>query len=180
MRDIVSFLCQNDYCITVFPSISFIFMVKLKCMWTMKNHFKRNICKCATAAVIVDNTFETWVGFGDFSKVMTTFSYVGGSFNLFMSTTGDVCIIQFNLFQFGVMCCMLSTFHVSSRTVDNLSDPFESDRPRWEPVALHFPFHPSQDDGGLRVEALNRNNSTFFCQVILSRLPSNLRTYLLC
>ena len=34
-----------------------------------------------------------WVGVGDFSKVVATFNHVGGSFNLFMATTGDVCII---------------------------------------------------------------------------------------
>ena len=34
-----------------------------------------------------------WVGVGRFSKVVATFNHVGGSFNLFMATTGDVWII---------------------------------------------------------------------------------------
>ena len=34
-----------------------------------------------------------WVGVGGFSKVVATFNHVGGSFNLFMATTGDVWII---------------------------------------------------------------------------------------
>ena len=34
-----------------------------------------------------------WVGVGGFSKVVPTFNHVGGSFNLFMATTGDVWII---------------------------------------------------------------------------------------
>ena len=35
---------------------------------------------------------EVWVG-GGFSKVVATFNHVGGSFNLFMATTGSVSII---------------------------------------------------------------------------------------
>ena len=34
-----------------------------------------------------------WVGGGGFSKVVATFNHVGGAFNLFMATTGDVRII---------------------------------------------------------------------------------------
>ena len=36
---------------------------------------------------------ELWVGVGGFSKVVATFNHVGGSFNPFMVTTGDVWII---------------------------------------------------------------------------------------
>ena len=31
-----------------------------------------------------------WVGVGGFSKVVATFNHVGGSFNIFMTTKGDV------------------------------------------------------------------------------------------
>ena len=41
------------------------------------------------------------MGVGGFSKVVATFSHVGGSFNLFMATTGEVWIIPpFTLGQF--------------------------------------------------------------------------------
>ena len=53
-----------------------------------------------------------WVGGGDFSKVVATFSRVGGSFDL--SWPPPEMSEKFHLFEFGVMCCMLSTFHVSS------------------------------------------------------------------
>ena len=39
------------------------------------------------------NNVCLWVEVGGFSKVVATFSHVGGSFNLFMATTGDVWII---------------------------------------------------------------------------------------
>ena len=50
-----------------------------------------------------------------------SFHHVGGSINLFMASTGDVWIIPFHLFEFGVMCCMVSVFHVSSRIVTDIS-----------------------------------------------------------
>ena len=34
-----------------------------------------------------------WVGVGGFSKLKITFNHIGGSFNLFMATIGDVWII---------------------------------------------------------------------------------------
>ena len=34
-----------------------------------------------------------WVGVGGFSNLVTTFNHVGGSFNLFVATTGDVRLI---------------------------------------------------------------------------------------
>ena len=36
---------------------------------------------------------DMWVGVGDFSKVVATFSHMDGSFNLFMATTGDVWLM---------------------------------------------------------------------------------------
>ena len=33
------------------------------------------------------------------------------------------CLEQSHLFQFGIMCCMFCTFHVSSRIVANFSEP---------------------------------------------------------
>ena len=43
-------------------------------------------------------------GAGGFSNVVATFNHV------------------FYRFEFGIMCCMLSTFHVSSRIVANISE----------------------------------------------------------
>ena len=55
------------------------------------------------------------------SKVVATFKHVDGSFHIFMATTGgDVWIIT--SLRIWVMCCMLSTFDVSSRIVANISE----------------------------------------------------------
>ena len=50
-----------------------------------------------------------WLGVGDFSKVVATFSHVGGSFNLFLATTGDVWIIP----SFRIWDYVLHVEHVS-------------------------------------------------------------------
>ena len=44
-----------------------------------------------------------WVGVGGFSKVVATFSHVGGSFNLFMATPG---MSDNPIFSNYVMCCI--------------------------------------------------------------------------
>ena len=49
-----------------------------------------------------------WVGIGGFSKVVATFSHVGGSLNLVLATTRDIWVIT--SFRIWVMYCMLSTF----------------------------------------------------------------------
>ena len=46
--------------------------------------------------------------------------YVGP--NIVMAATGYVWIIFFFV-EFGVMCCMLSTFHLSSQIITNVSEP---------------------------------------------------------
>ena len=50
-----------------------------------------------------------WVGVGVFSKVVATLSHVGGSFNLFMATTGDAWIIP----SFRIWDYVLHVEHVS-------------------------------------------------------------------
>ena len=50
-----------------------------------------------------------WVGVGGFSKVVATFNHVGGSFNLFMATTGDVWIIP----SFRIWDYVLHVVHIS-------------------------------------------------------------------
>ena len=50
-----------------------------------------------------------WVGVGGFSKVVATFNHVGGSFNLFLATTGDVWIIP----SFRIWDWVLHIEHVS-------------------------------------------------------------------
>ena len=60
---------------------------------------------------------EHFVALCGFLWVVATFNHVGGSFNLFMATTGDVWISH--LFEFGIICCTLSTFHVSSWIMAN-------------------------------------------------------------
>ena len=59
-------------------------------------------------------------GVGGFSKVVATFNHVGGYLSLLMATIGDVWIIP--SFELGIKCCMLCTFHVSSRIVANISE----------------------------------------------------------
>ena len=59
-------------------------------------------------------------GLGGFSKMVITFNHVGGSLNISMDTTGDVLMIP--SFRIWVICCMLSTFCVSSQIVANLSE----------------------------------------------------------
>ena len=49
-------------------------------------------------------------GGGGFSKVVATFNHVGRS------------LIYPIFLEFGIMCCMLSTFHMSSRIVANISE----------------------------------------------------------
>ena len=71
--------------------------------------------------VVVEVHWRGAQGWRSISWVVATFNHVGGSFNLSMAATGDVWKIPF--FEFGVMCCMLSTFHVSSRIVANFSEP---------------------------------------------------------
>ena len=61
--------------------------------------------------------FRRWVGVGGFSKVVATFNHVGESSFIFLWPPRS------HLFEFGFMCCMLSTFHVSSRIVANISGP---------------------------------------------------------
>ena len=75
------------------------------------------VMACAT---IEQSATKPVVGVGGFSKVVATFNHVGGSFNLFLATTGDVWIIP--SFRICIMGCMLSMFHVSSRIVDNISE----------------------------------------------------------
>ena len=59
-----------------------------------------------------------WVGVGGFSKVVATFSYVGGSFIFWWPPPVGVWIIP--SFQLVVMCCMLSTFRDDTRNVLNM------------------------------------------------------------
>ena len=56
-----------------------------------------------------ESTWPSWVVVGGFSKVVATFSRVGGSFNLFMATTGDVWIIP----SFRIWDYVLHVEHVS-------------------------------------------------------------------
>ena len=54
------------------------------------------VCVCPSACLFLcqrTSQSDKWVGVGGFSKVVATFSLVGGSFNLSMATTGDVWII---------------------------------------------------------------------------------------
>ena len=51
---------------------------------------------------------EVWVG-GGFSKVVATFNHMGGSFNLFMATTGSVWIIP----SFQIWDYVLHVEHIS-------------------------------------------------------------------
>ena len=64
--------------------------------------------------------FSLWMGVGGFSKVVSTFNQVGGSFNLFMATTEDVWIIP--SFRLRDYMLQLSPFHVPSWIVANISD----------------------------------------------------------
>ena len=50
-----------------------------------------------------------WVGVGGFSEVVATFNHVGGSFNLFMATSGDVWIIP----SFRIWDYVLRVGHIS-------------------------------------------------------------------
>ena len=54
------------------------------------------------------SVIRLWVGIGGFSKVVATFSHVGGSLNLVLATTRDIWVIT--SFRIWVMYCMLSTF----------------------------------------------------------------------
>ena len=60
-----------------------------------------------------------WVGVGGFSKVVATSIHVGEYFKLF---TPLEMFGWTHLFEFGIMCCMLHTFHVSSRIMANISE----------------------------------------------------------
>ena len=70
--------------------------------------------------------YHGWVGVGGFSKVVATFSHVGGSFNLFMATTRDVWIIP----SFLIWSYVLHVEHVSCVIVNcgqyqwSVSHPF--------------------------------------------------------
>ena len=57
----------------------------------------------------INHTCILWVGVGGFSKVVATFNHVGGSFNLFMVTTGDVWIIP----SFRIWDYVLHVEHIS-------------------------------------------------------------------
>ena len=59
-------------------------------------------------------------GGGGFPTVVATFNHVSESYHFFMATPGDVWIMP--SFLIWVMCCILSTFHVSSRIVSNISE----------------------------------------------------------
>ena len=63
-----------------------------------------------------------WVGsWGSISWVEAIFDHMGGYFNI--SKCHQPGMFQYShLFEFGVMCCMLSTSHVSSRIVANISE----------------------------------------------------------
>ena len=68
-----------------------------------------------------DYTFKTTVGggWGDFLKLEATFNHVGGSFYLFMATTGDVWIIpSFRIWDY----VLHVELHVSWRIVANISE----------------------------------------------------------
>ena len=65
------------------------------------------------------STYGVWMGVVDFSKVVTTFNYVSGFFNIFMATTGDVWITP----SFRIWGYVLHVEqHVSSRIVANISE----------------------------------------------------------
>ena len=57
----------------------------------------------------VNLSWHVWVGVGGFSKVVATFNHVGGSFNLFMATTGDVWVIP----SFRMWDYVLHVVHIS-------------------------------------------------------------------
>ena len=60
------------------------------------------------AGACVNRRPSGW-GWGGFSKVVATFNHVGGSFNLFMATTGDIWIIP----SFRIWYYVLHFEHVS-------------------------------------------------------------------
>ena len=61
---------------------------------------------------------QAWVGVVGFSKVVAAFNHVGGSFNLFMATTGEIWIIQ----SFWIGYYVLRVENVSSPIVANISE----------------------------------------------------------
>ena len=65
---------------------------------------------------------SVWVGAGVFPKVVATFNHVGGSFNIFMATTGDVWIIP----SFRIWGYMLHVEHIVSSQLwpVSVSHPF--------------------------------------------------------
>ena len=67
-----------------------------------------------------------WLGVGVFSKVVATFNHVGGSFNLFMATTGDVWIITF--FSYLGLCAACCAHFICHHELwpTSVSHPFSS------------------------------------------------------
>ena len=81
----------------------------------------------------------SWVGVGCFSKVVATFNHVGGSFNLFMATTGHVWIIP----SFWIWGYVLHVEHISCVIIN-------SDQHQW---VIPFPL-------SIALQALQEENTT--------------------
>ena len=93
-----------------------------------------------------------WLGVGGFPKVVATFNNAGGSFNLFMATTGDVWIIP----SFQIWDYMLDVEHVSCVIVNcgqtSMSHPFPDSKVH---RANMGPIWCRQDPDGPQVGPMN-------------------------
>ena len=94
-----------------------VFNMEVTVLVMAKTHYLLHVFK---HHLLITSYSVNWVGVGGFSKMVATFNHVGGSFNLFMATTGDVWIIpSFRIWDYA---CLLSMFHVLSWIVANISE----------------------------------------------------------